>query len=138
MILKITSLAFIVFLANVACSNLGVSSLSRGDADEFDDDLSLPANTTGSFLTSCDVASGQFTCDVSYKDQIIQFGTATYPYEPDYIVYQSKNLFEDTPESLEDGGVFSYDATSVPEGDVNATFVFNPIDIEYYMKSNFG
>ena len=81
--------------------------------------------------------SGQFTCNVSYKDQIIQFGTATYPCEPDYIVYRSKNLFEDTPESLEDGGVFSYEATSVPEGDVNATFVFNPIDIEYFTKARF-
>lgn len=138
MVFRITSLAFLVFLANVACSNLGVSSLSRGDADEFDDDLSLPANTTGSFLTSCDVASGQLTCDVSYKDQIIQFGTSTYPYEPDYIVYQSKNLFEDTPESLEDGDVFSYEATSVPEGDVNATFVFNPIDIEYFASQILG
>jgi hypothetical protein len=140
MFVKITITIIFLLLSSLGCSDFGVSSLRNDSGDDSfqDEDFSAPANTTGSFLTSCELTDGRFLCQVSNKGKLIQFGNSGYDYEPNYIVYQSYNLFEDTPEKLEAEGVFSYEATSVPGDGTLATFVFNPIDLDYFVEQLIG
>ncbi|MDB2447337.1 hypothetical protein N9W79_01795 [bacterium] len=131
------------------CSELPVEEMrseasSDADADadadlNDDDDLAVPSNISGSFLTECKAVGGAVGCTLKHKatDRYIKLSDYGYT-DAKFRFYQAKNLFEDTIESLEAEGAFSFDGKSMPPEESDAVISFSFTDFDYVMKAIYG
>lgn len=110
----------------------------RTDDSFSDEEATVPGNVAGSFLTSCAAEFGTIGCTVKHVSSDTVLRPSDYGYEPQYAMYLTKNLFEDTPEELEKEGAFKIEGDSSPIGGSNATIAFSIIDPKFVIEGLYG
>ena len=103
-----------------------------------DEDAVEPANISGSFLTACAAEFGSVGCTVTHIKTGKIIRPIDYGHEPKYAMYQSKNLFEDTPEKLELEGAFKIEGNSTPIEESNATLTFSLLNPNFVIEGLYG
>jgi len=122
-----------------SCSELENSDLrNEGDSEDFLEDPTLPpANTTGAYLTSCDVNAGLLACSLKNPSNDNKVILSDFNLSPKYDLWVSRDVNNDTPESLEAAGANKHTGESTYPG-VDATFIFAFSDLQDYLYDTFA
>jgi hypothetical protein len=119
-----------------ACNDVLDNNNLRSDSDFQDEEFSPPANTTGSFLSSCNMeGSGSVACNVnspSGKKIIFQ----DYSLSPRYDLWVTTDVTTATPESLTSDNKKKYTG-DVTSDSLEATFIFSFADLSGFLNDVF-
>ena len=117
---------------------------ARNSLDSGDEDLTSPSEISGSFLTTaCTPELGGLNCIVKDKEgNLIDFSESGLGYKPNYDLYLSKDLANDTPASIEEAlagdnpdNLFKHTGSSLPKAGSGSTIAISFIGQDYLTKS---